>query len=91
MFGAADDPDENHFACRAGASCVGGEQVANVGDLVCNAYAGGEEHDCAVGVEVGALAAVGTFDEGGGEEFTGCGGGGAVPHAVGEACAAADD
>ena len=69
---------------------MGGEEVADDGQVVRYADAGGEEHDGAVGVE-GLRAAVGALDEGGeGEPVVGALERFAV-EVCGEAGAAADD
>lgn len=61
-----DGPDEADAARGDGPRGVAGEEVADHGELVRDADAGGEEHDGAVGVQgVTAAAAVGAFDEGG--------------------------
>lgn len=89
MFGRLYDPDEDDFAGGAGAVSVGGDEVADVGDLVGDADASGEEHDGAVGGEV--LGAVGALDPGVCGEFSCRAGFGFGEHAVGEAGAAAHD
>lgn len=66
MVRGADGPDEADAARGDGPRGVAGEEVADHGELVRDADAGGEEHDGAVGVQgVTAAAAVGAFDEGG--------------------------
>lgn len=64
MFRRSDDPDQDDASCCNRAGGVAHEEIAHEWQLMGDADAGGEEHDCAVGVE-GLRAAVGTFDEGG--------------------------
>lgn len=71
-------------------SGVGGEQGADVWELVGDADAAGEEEDGAVGVE-GFETAVGAFEEAGEVDGAGGGGAGAGVEAGGHAGAFADD
>ena len=63
MFRRLDHPDKIH---TTGGDCARSEarhKGAYVGHLMGDAYATGEEHDCAVGFQA-VKATVGAFDEG---------------------------
>ena len=64
MFWRANNPNESNAPCGDCAGYVACSQVAHKGDLVRDAYAAGEEHHCAVGME-DLAAAIGPFDESG--------------------------
>ena len=90
VFGRLDDPDEQDAARGHGAVREALDQRADVGDLVGDADAAGEEDDGAVGGE-GVEAAVGAFGEGAHDQAAFVRGFGFSVEAVGEAGAAADD
>lgn len=77
MLRGADGPHEGDAAHGGGAGVVGGEEGAELADLMGDADAAGEEDDGAVRVEGGGLT-VGAFDEAGEVEFARGAGGGAV-------------
>lgn len=98
MRGRADGPEEVD-AARCGAVGEGeGEEVSELGQVVRDARAGGEEDGCAVGGEGGWLGGVvGAFEEGGCLEVgiegegVGVGGSGAVVEVAGHALAGGDE
>ena len=90
VFGRLDDPDEEDAAGGDGAGGEAGHERADVGDLVGDADAAGEEDHGAVGGQV-VQAAVGAFGQGADHQPAFVGRFGFSVEAVGEAGAAADD
>ena len=90
VFGRLDDPDEQNSTRGHGAGREARDERADVGDLVGDADAAGEENDGAVGGK-GVQAAVGAFGEGADDEAAIVRGFGFAVEAVGEAGTAADD
>ena len=89
VLGRLDDPDQDDLPGGAGAVRIGVDEVADMGDLVCDAHTGGEEHDRAVRLE--ALLAVRTLNESSGDELAARRPFSFLEHLVCEACSAANN